>query len=100
MSKFSKPPIQKTTPAATPASDRDFVAGADTPTAISHDQFPVAGGQRFGKLTLRMTQREAAVLTWCAENGTKSQHQLILDAAQKAIQEEYRRLANQPDFFL
>lgn len=92
----------KFTRAPGPATSDEFIRGAETPATLATptDSFPSAGGPRSGALSLRLTPRETAVLRWLANNGRRSQHQIILDATQRALEEEYRRLANSPDFLL
>ena len=68
--------------------------------ATEKHQFPEQGGSRFGVLNLRLTPREAAVLRFCGDNGKKSQHQIILDVALLAIQNEYRKITGDHDFVL
>jgi hypothetical protein len=94
MGKFTRPPG--------PATSDEFISAAEavTASATTSDGFPPAGGPRAGALSLRLTLRETAVLRWLANNGRRSQHQIILDATQRALEEEYRRLANSPDFLL
>ena len=94
MGKFTRPPA--------PATSDDFISGAEARTASStnNDSFPSAGGPRSGALSLRLTPRETAVLRWLAEHGTRSQHQIVLDAVQSAIETNYRQLAGSPDFQL
>jgi hypothetical protein len=94
MGKFTRPP--------SPATPDEFINAAEAITApvTPPDGFPPAGGPRSGALSLRLTLRETAVLRWLANNGRRSQHQIILDATQRALEEEYRRLANSPDFLL
>jgi hypothetical protein len=94
MGKFTRPPAQ--------ATSEDFINGAETRTASStkNVSFPSAGGPRSGALSLRLTPRETAVLRWLAEHGTRSQHQIVLDAVQRAIEADYRQIADSPDFHL
>jgi hypothetical protein len=94
MGKFTHPPA--------PATPDEFISAAEAVTALAttSDDFPPAGGPRAGALSLRLTLRETAVLRWLANHGRRSQHQIILDATQRALEDEYRRLASNPDFLL
>ena len=97
-----------------PASAEEFIAGATRPTvatAVVPAPPPAAtpagkpweqsDGPRIGKLVLRATTREAAILDWLYDNkpGVRSKHDYVLKAVQRQMQEDLAKLAGvQVDF--